>query len=371
MYIEADQNHLLTFVLPVTIREAGSNARDLEWRQFVDRNAQARLHMLFDSFLQFFAMEDLHSFLVICPDPEIPELASLLASKTDDPRFRILPESEILPDIEVARDPETGQMRGWYVQQLLKLAAAFRVQTDFYVPIDSDIVCVRPFGYDALIEGNRAAAGIETDAFYRTLYTDSFAAVEVHTKESRLGVSAGLLGYERAERYQGRYYSETPVVFATDCVRSLCDHLSDRSGEPWVRCLAKTPGWAEISLYFQFLEMTSDLDRFHTLHGPNRVMHVESSVWQPTWRYRCPRRYDRAHFTDHLRQDAEGVFVAIQSWIDPDQWLPQSGCKSLPEFYRRLRSWLGLPPEPSRSIWNRLAQWLKVKPGGIQRTRPQ
>jgi len=130
-------------------------------------------------------------------------------------------------------------------------------------------------------------------------------------------------------------------VFNAGAMRAMCDHLTERHGRPWTHVLAESTGWTEHSLYFQYLEMTGELEAHHELAGPDAVLHLSGSVWQATNHYRQPRRYDSEHFDKVAFSDADGYFLAIQSWLPLDSWLPGTGCGSLDEFYQRLAHQLG------------------------------
>ncbi len=102
--------------------------------------------------------------------------------------------------------------------------------------------------------------------------------------------------------------------------------------------LAECPGWTEYSLYFQFLEMTGSFEEIHTCGESNAVLSLDKSVWQPTACYKSQRFYDRLHFANSPLV-REGPFVAIQSWIPAEEWLPVRFC-GLPDFYGHLERWL-------------------------------
>lgn len=172
--------------------------------------------------------------------------------------------------------------------------------------------------------------------------------------------SARLLGYARPTALAGRCYGETPVLLHTESVRALCSHLDSRGPAGWAALLAATPGWTEYGLYFQHLEMTGALERDHALAGANRVLNLARSVWHASAKYRVLRRYDRAHFhldPAHIDLSAsgEGPFVAIQSWVKPQNWLgsvdlPPGVPPSISAFYRALAAWQGYRMAPPLAL---------------------
>ena len=103
--------------------------------------------------------------------------------------------------------------------------------------------------------------------------------------------------------------------------------------------LANTRGWTEYTLYFQFLESRGLLDVLHARRGCNAVLDLERSVCQISQHYRDRRTYDRQHFTECDRSSDCGPFVAIQSWLPIEGWLPE-WASTLDEFYDQMDSWL-------------------------------
>ena len=157
---------------------------------------------------------------------------------------------------------------------------------------------------------------IETLEDYSSIYNDTFSVKEAAIKEERYKGSAAFLKYERVPRYAGRYYGETPVVIHTASVDALIRYLERLHVTSWVEILAKKCAWTEYGLYFQYLEMCEELEKFYYETDCNTLLDLEVSVWQPNGRYRKKRYYDCEHF-----KNATGCFVAIQSWVPVDSWV--------------------------------------------------
>ncbi|MEO1230548.1 MAG: DUF6492 family protein [Myxococcota bacterium] len=49
-----------------------------------------------------------------------------------------------LPEPELAPELETSRARGWFKQQLVKLAIHERIESAFYLTFDADVVATRP-----------------------------------------------------------------------------------------------------------------------------------------------------------------------------------------------------------------------------------
>ena len=343
-------------MLPVTLQEEGSGLS--EWRSRPDDGCLKRLHMMLSSFITMFDQRQVKEFFLVCPPRYVEPLNSFLRSITQDDRYRVLSETALCPEIPEMRHPETGQIEGWYVQQLIKLAICDLVTTPFYLTFDSDILCIKPASYPALLKNGKALLNIETPKDYRRLYTGAFALKEEQVKKKRYLLSAELLGYTRPEVLMSVFYGETPVMMHTESVRALAGYIGERYGIAWRSVLASRLTWTEYSLYFQFLEMTGRLEMIYAKTGCNSVLDLEKSVWHESCCYRRKRRYDRAHFCRNLSRDGEGCFVAVQSWLDERAWLP-AGFSGIRDFYDELERWIffGCRDNGRRSSFWRLPGW--------------
>ncbi len=263
----------------------------------------------------------------------------MVRSITQDSRYRVASELSICPAIgrssECACDVSTP---GWYIQQLIKLSIARHISAEYYVILDSDIICMKAVSYASLIHNGRALTNVETPRDYHRLYNAEAAMQETSCKQGRYRRSAALLGYTRPSRLHNRFYGETPVALHTKSVLALTAHIERRFLQPWDRFLLSRSDWTEYSLYFQYLEMFELLYSVTKLKDCNEVLDLERSVWLGTAKYRDYRLYNRRHFTKR-RWNGGGYFMAVQSWLRPSLWLPPSYTTTA-EFYRDVERWL-------------------------------
>jgi Family of unknown function (DUF6492) len=321
----------LSVVLPLALREPGVDPNS--WRAPVALENHGRVYSMLATFLQMFRQADLHEFLFICPDHEIPAVQQLVSSLTLDPRYQVLPESGLCPDLANVRDPRTGQPSGWHIQQLLKLAVAARITTPFYLTLDSDILCCRPFHHGDLVRDGRALTGMETIDDYNRIYTPEFAREEMAVKAQRQIGSEQMLGWQRGPLRRHSSFSETPVLMHAGQVQQLTQHLEQRHQMPWQTALSQNIRllWTEYTLYFGFLAMKEVLNSFCEVTDCNAVLNLEKSAWEPRSYYRNPRSYE----VPRLFNSTGGPFVALQSWLPPTEWLPE-GLTSTEDYYRQL-----------------------------------
>jgi hypothetical protein len=300
------------------------------------------------SFFKGFDPGAIEAFVVICPDKEYIAVRQIVEEAVPNNRIsvvEVVAESSLFSMCGLDSSEMAG-LSGWQIQQIIKLCFARVCKTDFYLTIDSDIVLIQATGLgDLFPDGTKALAGVETADDYRRLYKEDFSAAETAAKMRYYQASQQILGYDRPASRAGIFYSETPVLLHKSSAVEMLNHLHRLHSDGIVAALSKHQSWTEYSLYFQYLEMSGQLDKNYICEGCNAVLSLEKSVWQPTAFYKSPRIYDRDHFTRSplVRQ---GPFVAIQSWIPLDEWLASS-FGGLADFYRYLEGWLDLSSSPS------------------------
>jgi hypothetical protein len=336
----------LSVVLPLTLSELRAPITAPRQSVGMRQLSVLRTRFLLLSWLTNFRQEDVLDFLIVCPAAQVSSISALLASATCNPRYRVIAEESLCLNTDIEFTSDTRRMlgdnwrgTGWFIQQLIKLSIAEHIRSEYYLTLDSDIVCVKSCSYDSVIRSGLAATNVETVEDYNRLYKAAFVVHESLIKVQRYENSGQLIGYKRPTRLLRRFYGETPVVLHTDSVIALKEHLTKRFGRPWCQALAGNSGWTEYGLYFQFLEMTGELDSVCRLMGCNTVLDLEKSVWQKSEHYRDTRLYDAAHFSLNIADANGGFFVAIQSWLNPLSWLPPR-YRSVGEFYADIGRWL-------------------------------
>lgn len=312
----SDMYDTLSFVLPFTLEEELSNEK---WRKDVDTIAVIRFRMVIKSFLINFDLNDLEIFLIICPKKDITNIKTQLSALTTDNRFKIVDENEIYPHLKL-RSPKES-ISGWYIQQILKLTVAKVIKTDFYLTLDSDVICKNRFNRSTLVPSGKALLNIETSDDYHELYMDSFATKEWAIKNNRLRLSAILINYRRKTHFQQQSYGETPVLMHCQSVLGLMEELSYLYRD-WVTVLLKISGWTEYTLYFQYLEKHNLIDTLYIKKRRNTLLDLDSSVWFPSSFYKNKRCVTPESVLHHGSEN--GIFVVIQSYLDEKTWLPDS-----------------------------------------------
>ncbi len=326
----------ITFVLPLTLKEPAL----LEWRADPADTTLGRVTLLLSSFIQFFNQAHVYDFIVIVPSRELQEIKTILTARFPSLAIRLIDETDLLHRTTRSEPAPHKAIPGWYLQQILKLAIADHVSTDFYVTLDADIACTKPFGIADLLSNGKAYTNIETPEDYAELYNAEHTRHETALKKQRLRAAANVLGFDPPNALDDVFYGETPVSLHTQTVRDLTAYITDRHRTSWQNVLANAEAWTEYALYFQYLRAKGGFSRYHIPASRDTILNLSKSVWHISASYKNVRCYDAQHFMfdEHTR----GLFVAVQSWLDPSQWLLSSTSKTIDEFNVFLASCLGV-----------------------------
>jgi hypothetical protein len=193
-----------------------------------------------------FSPDDVHHRLIV-PERDVPVFRRLANDRTE-----IRTEAEFLPRTFV-RAPWVNMtinlrrpfppVRGWILQQVLKLAAAAEADADVVLLVDSDIEFVRPFSADTFIRD-----GIVR--FYR-LPDEVDERLPRHVlwhKGART-----LLGLPAASPPMPDYVSSL-LAWDPAIVRQLLDRVETITRRPWADAIASQLHFSEWTLYGVFVD---------------------------------------------------------------------------------------------------------------------
>jgi hypothetical protein len=211
---------------------------------------------LHESVLRFTSPEVKH--YVIVPDGD----AALFAA-AQGPRCVVVPETSLYPPhyiavpaamnrvlravpgfparariAAVSRRRPLRPVRGWLMQQALKLAAAQRSDADVLLLLDSDVVLFRPVRTAMLRTGGVAR-------FYRKPAAVD-ASMQSHVQWH--AQSRGLLGLPPGDLPAPDYVSSL-AVWDPRIVRQLLARVEEVSGGHWMDTVTRQPSFSEWTLY--------------------------------------------------------------------------------------------------------------------------
>lgn len=228
-----------------------------------------RAHILFKSLSVFAEPGLIQEFYVVVPDSEV-ELVKETFARWQDIPIIVVAESTLLPELN-----NYPKMRGWRKQQLIKIAAANLMKSQFYLTFDADIVALKTLTKDKLIIDGKALLQYEPRSRHPKWWKASARLLKMSAKVG--DTSKGM--------------SVTPAILATDICKALMSELTPKNGKKtWAEaiCDLHVPShprnwrlssflklkWTEYSLYYLCAHKKGLINRYHvdaeTIEVPQR-----------------------------------------------------------------------------------------------------
>jgi len=201
-----------------------------------------------------------------------------------------------LPVNVICEDDLVPQLRaydvgGWTRQQVIKLAAASLVTTDFYLTLDADVVLCKQLALDDLVIEGKGLL----DPSPRTEHPEWWLG---SAQVLGLSIDLGMPGM-----------AITPAVLSPFICKQLKYDLEDKYKYHWADVLLSQARacWSEYTLYYLTGERHGLLERLHTIadHGTRRLFCL-SNIWHET-------DFDSWDAARCFGDDDPGLFSVLQS----------------------------------------------------------
>jgi len=193
-------------------------------------------------------------------------------------------------------------IRGWMLQQIVKLALVSRLDDDVALLIDSDVLAIAPLDQMIFRRGDAIR-----------LYRLSNGVHDGMPRHRRwLAESARLVGLAGAEAdspdYIAPFNSWSPTV-----VRAALDHVSEVTGMPWSRAVGSSLDFSEFMLIGSFASMDND----------GRTFVSERSLCHSHWDPRPLTLAAARTFVETLAPDDLAIHIQSNSATREDvlQWV--------------------------------------------------
>jgi hypothetical protein len=180
----------------------------------------------------------------------VPASDLKLFGKLAGPRTHIRCENDFLPrsfvtlgKYKVNLGHPFPPVRGWILQQVIKLAAAAACEEDVALLVDSDIEFLRPFTVDTFVRNGVVRFYRKPDAIDQGLPRHMIW----HS------VARSLLGLPSAEPPYADYVSSL-MPWDPTIVRKLLDRVAATTGRPWTTAVAGQLHFSEWTLYGVFVD---------------------------------------------------------------------------------------------------------------------
>lgn len=153
---------------------------------------------------------------------------------------------------------------GWFVQQIIKLAAANFIHKPYLV-LDADCFLMRKVEREELEVGGKAAASFITKIFRHEWWRNSSRTLQIPMNWKTPGIDV------------------TPQVLHPEICKRLMTHLEMVHGQPWKKTLSGTCHWTEFTAYQLVAEHYGMMDLLESVPLTAWTIHLESrfDAWNP------------------------------------------------------------------------------------------
>lgn len=186
----------------------------------------------------------------------------------------------------------TRPIRGWIMQQIVKLAAAAVVDQDVILIMDSDAVLMQPVGVGDFVRDGKVR-----------LYKQRGTTAHLPCHRRWYRSSAQLLGADESHFF-GDNYVEQAISWSRPVLIRLLRHLEATNGRAWWLSLARTPHFSEYTLYGAYADavLGAEANHYHDPYG--RFLN--------SWDFDLLAPGGQDTFLAAVRQDHLGVHVDSQ-----------------------------------------------------------
>jgi hypothetical protein len=256
--------------------------------------------------------QGLGALWVVCPDHELLAVERALGQVSGGLPLLFRGEASLVPELAL-----TPWLKGWYRQQLVKLAIFEHVQSPLYLTLDADVICTKPVTPELLAPQGLAPCHVTARDLHPDWYRGSEAVLGLDPPRRGVShnVTPAILHREGVAELAGYLERKASIhAFAPGlrgfkqkalCARARHSRAPGFAG--WRLLLAAGTPWTEYALYYTFLESTGRFERFHAQRR-ECIYDLDGSYW----------RADRRKFAEWTPRDTSSHagapwFVVVQS----------------------------------------------------------
>ena len=261
--------------------------------------------------------KDLGRCFVVVPERSVNKAREYV----DDVRYVVLSEEEVVPEFRYFKkmpgifrrmprnlkkwpDWYKAQLPGWYKQQMIKLAISDFVDSEFYLTLDADVICVKEVSFPDLVKEGKVMSRRTRRDLHPEWYKWAERILGVKRSGWTHGVTPALLSTEAMSELKEYVARRDPVVFKalariTPSRMAISSYFTG-----WRSCLLRQIPWTEYALYNTFLEATGSFDKYHFDGGEYSI--YSHSVWNA-------EDFEKWDPADSFSGEGNFFFIVIQS----------------------------------------------------------
>lgn len=249
----------ISAVLPIAVH-AERNQLDLQ-----------RLQILLYSLQQKEAEKWLEQLYIVTPDKQKKSIENC-CENIDFIKLNILGEEELFPEF---RECISTRFNNYRKQMLIKIGIAKIVETEFFLTLDSDIICLQKIIPEQLIIDGKALIDYKEKTYYQGWWESSAEILSTPIEINRLGMSV------------------TPAILSRTICEYVIQEVEEKYQKNWILTLMEMERierhryWTEYSLYFLCAQKRNCLTRYHLdnldnknipLIDPNYTIWLDSEI---------------------------------------------------------------------------------------------
>ena len=188
--------------------------------------------------------------------------------------------------------------RGWIMQQILKIAAARQLESDYFICCDSDVAFVRPFSPSRLMANGDVG-----------LLDVAFVNDDVR---SWTQFAAGALGVDRAHLDVRGHVGEL-VCWSQEHIVGMTERMQSVTGSHWYRPLLRARSFSEYILYGVYVR---------EILGYPAASHFPSTdpLCLGLWERNLTDQRLETFFAEQVQAENIAVMVYSKGGVDPQRY---------------------------------------------------
>jgi hypothetical protein len=143
-------------------------------------------------------------------------------------------------------------IRGWIIQQIIKIAAASQIAANVFIFADSDVVFIRPFTADCILKEGRVRLFRRPDGI----------TPEMPGHPQWMNSASRLLGLPQFQLPAPDYIGQL-ISWRRDTVSNMCSILERRYNKSWIEIVSECWYFSEYILYGVFVENFREATKQH------------------------------------------------------------------------------------------------------------